>query len=170
MSDCDQFYYVQQNDNCYGIAQDYAITLDQFYAWNPAVDDCVALDYGYYVCVGVLASSSTAATTTSTTASTAGTTSSTAGNTITTPVPTQSGMVSNCDKFYDVVPNDGCYDIAASYGIALTDFYNWNLGVSSCADLYPSYYVCVGIATTDVATTGAAKRTAPSAPVITSAP
>lgn len=82
-------------------------------------------------------------------------------------------MVSDCDKFYDVESGDGCYDIAASYGIALTDFYNWNPAVSSCADLWPSYYVCVG-----VETTGVAKRTVPAAgtpatavaAVITSAP
>ena len=42
-------------------------------------------------------------------------------------------MVSDCDEFYDVETGDGCYQIASSYDIALTDFYNWNLGVSSCA-------------------------------------
>lgn len=68
-------------------------------------------------------------------------------------------MVSGCDDFYDVESGNGCYDIAASYGIALTDFYSWNPAVSSCADLWPSYYVCVGVATA----AGAAKRTVPAA-------
>lgn len=72
--------------------------------------------------------------------------SSTTGNGIATPTPTQSGMVSNCNKFYFVVSGDGCYDIAASYGISLANFYAWNPAVgTSCATLYPDFYVCVGI-------------------------
>ena len=164
-SSCDKFYFVQQGDSCYNIAQNYSITLDQFYAWNPAVKECADLEYGYYVCVGVAASSATA---TSTTAPITTGTSNTATHVITTPTPYQSGMVSGCDKFYDVESGDGCYAIASSYGIALADFYSWNPGVSSCSALYPSYYVCVG-----TETAGAAKRTAPAdaaAATITSAP
>lgn len=73
--------------------------------------------------------------------------------------------MSNCDEFYDVQSGDGCYAIAASYSIALTDFYDWNPAVSSCSDLWPSYYVCVGKSAV------AAKRTVPAiAAAITTPP
>lgn len=46
--------------------------MDGFYAWNLAVKECSDLEEGYYVCVGVAASSTTnlatATTTTTTTA------------------------------------------------------------------------------------------------------
>ena len=156
VSDCDKFYDVESGDGCYNIAASYGIALTDFYDWNPAISSCTDLFPSYYVCVGTAAA---AATTTEKTTS-AGTPTQTG---IITPTPTQGGMVTDCAKFYDVESGDGCYNIAASYGIALTDFYNWNPAVSSCTDLWPSYYVCVGLETA-----GAAKRTA-AAPAITTA-
>lgn len=51
---CDVWYYVVENDTCYSIAQEFGITLDQFYAWNTEVgSDCGALWLSAYVCVGV---------------------------------------------------------------------------------------------------------------------
>ncbi|KAL1869674.1 hypothetical protein Daus18300_005529 [Diaporthe australafricana] len=151
-SSCDKFYFVQQGDSCYSIAQNNSITLDEFYAWNPAVEECADLEYGYYVCVGVSAAATSA---TATSTPTTGTTGTATQTIITTPTPYQTGMASNCDKFYDVGSGDGCWGISSSYGIALSDFYGWNPGVSSCSALYPGYYVCVG---TEAA--GASKRTA----------
>jgi LysM repeat protein len=144
VSDCDLFHEVISNDTCYDLAQTNSITLDEFYAWNPAVGtDCLYLELNVYVCVGVLASSSTVTpTTTSSSTLTATTTTSTGG--IVTPTPTQDGMVSNCNKFYDVQSGDGCWAIANEYDITLDDFYAWNPAVDECADLYPNYYVCVG--------------------------
>lgn len=107
MSGCDDFYYVQQGDTCYGIAQDYSIALDEFYAWNPAIQDCADLEYDYYVCVGILASSSSTAAITSSVTSTI----TTSG--VMMPTSTQNGLVSGFDEFYDVESSDGCYDIAA---------------------------------------------------------
>lgn len=161
-SSCDKFYFVKQGDSCYDIAQNNSITLDNFYAWNPAVKECADLEYGYYVCVGVSATATTTATGAATT--TAGSTTS-AGMSITTPTPYQSGMATDCDKFYDVESGDGCWGIASSYGIALTDFYGWNPGVSSCSALWPSYYVCVG-----TGAAGAAKRTVAVSATLTAGP
>lgn len=42
-----------------------------------------------------------------------------AGGAITTPSPTQGGMVAGCRRFYFVQPGDGCWAIANSAGIAL---------------------------------------------------
>lgn len=53
-SSCTAFYEAVANDGCYDIAQTHGITLDQFYAWNPAVgDDCGQLWPNYWYCVSV---------------------------------------------------------------------------------------------------------------------
>lgn len=113
------------------------------------------------MCVGVSAS----ATTTTGAATTTASSTTSAGMSITTPTPYQSGMATSCDKFYDVESGDGCWGIASSYGIALTDFYGWNPGVSSCSALWPSYYVCVG-----TGAASAAKRTVAVSATLTAGP
>ncbi|KAF4764199.1 hypothetical protein N7455_003730 [Penicillium solitum] len=73
-------------------------------------------------------------------------TTATTSGTITTPTPTQTGMVSGCTTFYEAVRGDGCYTIATSYGITLDEFYEWNAAVGDdCSRLWPDYYYCVGI-------------------------
>lgn len=53
-SSCGKFYKVVTGDSCHDIAQEHDVTLDDFYAWNPAVgDNCGSLLSGYYVCVGL---------------------------------------------------------------------------------------------------------------------
>lgn len=148
VSSCNRFYLVVSGDSCYDIAAAQGISLDNFYTWNPAVgSSCGGLWPDYYVCVGVISDGTTTTTTTTTTTpTTTSTTTTTAGNGVTTPTPIQTGMVTNCNKFYQVVSGDGCYDIAAAAGIALNDFYTWNPAVgNTCAGLWPDYYVCVGI-------------------------
>ena len=54
-------------------------------------------------------------------------------------------MVSNRDSFYLVQSGDSCAAIASAESISLSLLYFWNLAVgTNCADLYLSYYVCVG--------------------------
>lgn len=68
------------------------------------------------------------------------------GNGIATPTPIQSGMITNCKKLHRVVKGDGCWAIANTYKIELNDFYKWNPAVgSTCAQLRPDNYVCVGV-------------------------
>ncbi|KAK2858522.1 hypothetical protein FQN49_004646 [Arthroderma sp. PD_2] len=74
-------------------------------------------------------------------------TSTSAGDGTTTPTPTQSGIASDCNKFYHVVKGDGCYDIASANKISLDDFCSWNPAVGKdCGNLWPDYYACVGTA------------------------
>ncbi|KZF20520.1 carbohydrate-binding module family 50 protein [Xylona heveae TC161] len=70
-------------------------------------------------------------------------TSTTAGNT----APTQTGITSNCNTFYNVSSTDSCQTIVDKYpNITLADFYCWNPAVgSTCKYLYPGYDVCVGV-------------------------
>ncbi|KAL6891177.1 hypothetical protein HDV57DRAFT_484731 [Trichoderma longibrachiatum] len=150
---------------CEIIEQYYGMTEDQFVSWNPSVkllgDGCNLIS-GLYYCVEVnfvtISVSHPTPPPTSTTSRSATTTSS--GNGITTPTPTQSGMVSNCNRFYYVVEDDGCYDIAADNGIALADFYAWNPAVKTdCSGLFPNYYVCVGTTGTKPTTTTTLRTT-----------
>lgn len=167
VSNCDEFYYVVADDGCWAIANDHGIELADFYSWNPAVGtDCSGLQPDVYVCVGISDSSTVSATTTvsSTATSTA----------IVTPTPTQTGMVSNCDEFYYVVADDGCWAIANDHSIELTDFYSWNPAVGTdCSGLQPDVYVCIGVSESTTATptvTTAATTTTSTGGIVTPTP
>ncbi|KAK5628838.1 hypothetical protein RRF57_004553 [Xylaria bambusicola] len=135
----------------------YGITLAQFYVWNPAAGStCATLGLHDYVCVGTLNATGTTTTTASTTTTTK------PGNGISTPTPVQTGIASNCNKFYEVQPGDICDTIVAKYSIPLNNFYAWNLAVgSSCTTLIPGDYVCVGIIGFTTTTTTTPTTTAP---------
>ncbi|OKL55215.1 hypothetical protein UA08_09512 [Talaromyces atroroseus] len=134
VSNCDAFHLVVSGDTCAALATAAGISLTNFYAWNPAVGtSCTGLDLGDYVCIGITGSTSATQTTST-------------GNGVTTPTPTQAGMVTDCDEFHDVVSTDSCDSIAEAANISLSDFYAWNSGVgSSCGSLWLGYYVCTGI-------------------------
>ncbi|KAH6688815.1 LysM domain protein [Leptodontidium sp. MPI-SDFR-AT-0119] len=140
---CGSFYLVVSGDQCGTIATAAGISLDSFYAWNPAVGStCASLWAGYYVCINVIGGSTSTSTSTTTTSVT--TTSSTNG--IATPTPYQSGMTTSCNTFYLVVSGDQCGTIATAKGISLSSFYAWNPAVgSTCASLWADYYVCVNV-------------------------
>ncbi|KAJ5928235.1 hypothetical protein N7466_007191 [Penicillium verhagenii] len=135
-STCDEFHLVVSGDTCSVVASEYGLTLSQFYAWNPAVgSDCSTLDLGDYVCVHI---------------------------SVTTPSPIQTSMYSECDSFYLVQSGDSCDAIATAESISLASLYAWNPAVgTSCADLYLSYYICVGVEPTPMTTLAdtVAKRT-----------
>lgn len=142
-SNCARYYTVQSGDSCQGIVDKYAgaFTLSDFYAWNPAVGSgCSSLWVGYAVCVG-LPSTPTAPPSSSSVAS-----SSTSGA-----APTQTGIVSNCARYYTVQAGDSCQGIVDKYAgeFTLSDFYGWNPAVGSgCSSLWVGYAVCVGIPST----------------------
>lgn len=62
------------------------------------------------------------------------------------PSPTQTGLSSNCTRFYKVERGDGCWAIANDNNINLDDFYGWNPAVKDdCSMLQAGYYVCLGV-------------------------
>lgn len=134
---CTEFHLVEDGDQCGTIAGSYGITTSDFYTWNPRVGDtCSSLWLGYYVCVGRSSSSTTKTTTKPPTTTTTA---------VSTPTPTQAGMVSGCKKFHKVSSGDQCATIASGYGITLANFYSLNPGVGdTCGSLWLDYYVCVG--------------------------
>ncbi|KAI9369814.1 hypothetical protein BJX61DRAFT_545203 [Aspergillus egyptiacus] len=53
-SDCVEFYKAATGDNCWSITQDYDISLDDIYNWNPAVaGDCGGIWLNEYYCVSI---------------------------------------------------------------------------------------------------------------------
>ncbi|KAL2837138.1 hypothetical protein BJX68DRAFT_273186 [Aspergillus pseudodeflectus] len=138
---CGAFYLVKTNDGCYDIAKANNITLDQLYTWNLALSgDCTGLYPTYYICVGLIGSTTTTTTSATTATSSGG---------VSTPTPTQAGMVAGCSSFYYVQNGDGCYNVALNNGIALDNLYTWNPALNGdCSGLWPEYYICVGVGTT----------------------
>jgi LysM repeat protein len=145
VTNCNKFYLVKQDEGCYDIAAAQGISLSDLYAWNAALNgDCSGLWANVYVCVGIVGGPTVTTTPSSTAKPTSTTT--TPGNGVSTPTPTQTGMVSNCGKFYLVKQDEGCYDIAASQGISLSDLYTWNAALKGdCSGLWANVYVCVGL-------------------------
>lgn len=133
-SNCNKFYLVKSGDGCEAVATANGISLSDFYLWNPAVGStCRFLQVDVYVCVAIIGG-------------TTQTPSPTPTNGISTPSPIQTGMVTNCNKFYFVKSGDGCEAIATANGVSLTNFYAWNPAVgSTCRSLQADVYVCIGI-------------------------
>ncbi|GLA24712.1 hypothetical protein CBS147346_8935 [Aspergillus niger] len=138
-SNCDSFHLVSSTDTCATIASSAGISLANFYSWNPSVGSgCETLWLGYYVCTGVSDTTTTTTTTSTTTTSTT--------TAVTTPLPTQSGMVSNCDAFYLVASGDTCTTVAQKKSVSVTDIIAWNPAVGTgCTNLWLGYYICVGV-------------------------
>ncbi|GKZ65102.1 hypothetical protein AnigIFM50267_007266 [Aspergillus niger] len=159
-SSCDAFYYVEAGDSCWAIVNSYGnFTLNQFYSWNPAVkSDCSGLQPDYYVCIGV-AGDTTVAPQTTLPATTAASAATSTGSYL----PEQTGIASNCDKYYYVQHGDTCSDIATNHDISLNDFYSWNPAVgTTCSDLEADYWVCVGVSGGATATTTTSTSTSTS--------
>ena len=94
----------------------------------PAVgSNCQSLWLGYAYCVRGPAASSSITPTSSA-------------------APTQSGIVSNCNKFYTVQSGDSCAGIESQFSITFAQLYQWNPSIgSNCQSLYVGYAVCVGV-------------------------
>lgn len=53
---CAEWHIVASGDGCWSISEQYGISLEDFYSWNPGVgSDCSTLWLDYAVCVGVVA-------------------------------------------------------------------------------------------------------------------
>lgn len=143
VSSCNRFYLVVKNKICFDIASKFSISPEQLSLWNPALgNDCKAFWPATYICVGIIGGSESPSPTPKSTSDKPSPT--TSPNGISTPSSIQAGMTTNCDEFYLVKDNDGRYDIAKKYSIALRDFYTWNPAVGdTCMKLFSAKYVGV---------------------------
>ncbi|KAF2010443.1 carbohydrate-binding module family 50 protein [Aaosphaeria arxii CBS 175.79] len=137
VDNCDKFYRARPGETCADIVRKIAgngITLADFLRWNPGVGpECRSMLADTYQCVRVIGFTRPPTTTT--------------GNGVTTPLPTQTGMVGNCNKFEFVDAGEDCGTISQKYGISLEDFKKWNSGatINGCTEMWANTYVCVGI-------------------------
>ncbi|KAH8889556.1 hypothetical protein GQ53DRAFT_652557 [Thozetella sp. PMI_491] len=140
VSNCNTFYQVSSGDTCQSIADSKGVSVSDLVSWNPAVgSDCTSLWLGYQVCVNVIGGTTATPTATSTPTK--------PDNGVTTPTPTQAGMVDSCKTFHLVVSGDSCDQIAkVDAGVSLDTFYSWNPAVgNTCANLWLGYYVCIAV-------------------------
>ncbi|KAK3934138.1 hypothetical protein QBC46DRAFT_274422 [Diplogelasinospora grovesii] len=104
---CTSYYYVEPNDSCYNIEQEYDISADEFNAWNPFVgSDCANLWASEYICIGAPYTSSTSSTTTTSATATA-------------PSPLEPSTDPECTQWHYVVSGDTCYALEQTYGITM---------------------------------------------------
>ncbi|KAH6608260.1 LysM domain-containing protein [Trichoderma cornu-damae] len=131
---CKTYYKAVSGDDCSKIVAKYGtFTFADFLKWNPAVGDtCSGLWLDYYYCVGVAETPTQKPTTTSKT---------------TTSVPTQTGIVKDCQRWYQAVSGDTCAGIVSKFGtFTLSQFLQWNPAVgASCSTLLPGYNYCIGV-------------------------
>ena len=110
---------------------------------NPSVGTSCKLTAGQSYCVERNFGVPNEPTTTKTTSGPGATTT---GNGVSTPAPTQPGMIDSCNKFYKTKSGDTCGKVLAANSISLADFYAWNKGVGdNCQFLWLDTNYCIGI-------------------------
>lgn len=58
VENCKKWHTVISGDGCWDISNQYSVSLDDFYSWNPKVgSDCSNLWLGFAVCVGIASKS-----------------------------------------------------------------------------------------------------------------
>ncbi|KAL7929521.1 hypothetical protein V8C35DRAFT_331597 [Trichoderma chlorosporum] len=162
---CNLYYEVVDGDTCPSVESQFKISSDEFFAWNPSVStDCKFNFYiGYSYCVGV--SSDTSCSSSSSSVDTAsintatysyiteGTFASSAPHPTATgwpPQPTQSGVPSNCQQYYQADRIDTCASIQHRYShqMSMDQFLEWNPSVgANCTNLFVNYYYCIMVPT-----------------------
>ncbi|KAH8629882.1 carbohydrate-binding module family 50 protein [Alternaria alternata] len=142
VSNCAKFHYIGPNTVCSQVLSYQKISMADLYKWNPSVKaDCTGLQKLVNVCVGVIGG---AATTTTPKPST--TTTTTTGNGVQTPLPTQPGMVANCNKFHFINQGVVCTQVISYQKITREDFVKWNPTVKDdCSGMWADVNVCVGV-------------------------
>ncbi|KAH8690433.1 hypothetical protein GQ44DRAFT_720227 [Phaeosphaeriaceae sp. PMI808] len=135
VTNCNKFYFIDQGVICDTVTSKNGISLSNFIKWNPSVgSDCTGMQAGVNVCVGVIGGTTPTPTPT------------TPNNGITTPQPTQPGMVTNCNKFHWISEGNVCSQILSYNKISLADFYKWNPSIKSdCTSMQANVNVCVGV-------------------------
>lgn len=159
---CLVFSNASAGDGCYSFSQEHNITSNNLYAWNGvlgAAGAYCATEFwaGYWYCIGTNTSQPTPTSTPTPVSS---------GQPA--PTPTQSGIVSSCDKYAKANSGDTCASFATNQGIGTAQLFTWNtqLGATgqNCSnEFWAGYYYCVH-APTAATSTSAPTHTASPAP------
>ncbi|KAH8899990.1 hypothetical protein GQ53DRAFT_593861, partial [Thozetella sp. PMI_491] len=150
---CTEYAMASKGDGCYSLTQLWRIPESDFFAWNTILgsngENCSTMLFAdYFYCIDIVRASSTAIPTTTSTG-------------VTAPGPTQSGIISTCNKFAESISGLGCADFAAAEGITTAQLYAWNpvLGANgeNCGtELWANEYYCVGVSSSTPVTTTSA--------------
>ncbi|KAK2746093.1 hypothetical protein FQN57_003433 [Myotisia sp. PD_48] len=136
ISTCNRYHKAESGDSCSTIVDKYGtFPLNKFVEWNPAVkEDCSGLWLGYYYCIGIPGTPTQKPTTTKT-------------PTPTGPSPTQTGIISTCNRWHKAESGNSCSTIVDKYGtFTLEKFIQWNPAVKAdCSGLWVGYHYCIGI-------------------------
>ncbi|OAR05875.1 hypothetical protein LLEC1_06737 [Akanthomyces lecanii] len=132
---CSKFHYIYKGNTCDQISGHNGITQEQFARWNPKIGrECTSLHADAYACVGVLNDGPPAPTNTK------------PANGVTTPTPTQPGMVEDCNKFHYIYSGNTCDQISTYNSITQEQFARWNPKIGrECTRLQADAYACVGV-------------------------
>ncbi|KAF5546406.1 hypothetical protein FPHYL_10499 [Fusarium phyllophilum] len=134
--DCKAWYYTTGGETCGQLANMFGtFNVKEFIAMNPSVlDDCDDIQDDTWYCV---ASPDTPTTRTADV---------TTPTRLTTAMPTQSGVSSDCKEYWLVSKKDTCKSIRRANGISLEKLLTWNPALgSTCSGLKPDSYVCVSV-------------------------
>ncbi|KAL3442262.1 hypothetical protein BJX65DRAFT_313042 [Aspergillus insuetus] len=128
ITSCQQYAPIVAPTTCQLFLDEYDISMDEFYAWNPAVgSQCQGLWHDYRYCIRGPAT----------------TTSSTTGPTQ-TPLPIRDGAIAGCQQYAPVVSLITCQSVLTQNGITMAEFYSWNPAVGpECTGLWHDYRYCV---------------------------
>ncbi|KZL66303.1 LysM domain-containing protein [Colletotrichum tofieldiae] len=132
VTNCNKFHFIKTTTLCSGVLSYNSITMAEFLKWNPSVkSDCTGMQANTYACVNVIGRSPTPTTTKPSTG-------------VTTPTPTQAGMVKGCTKFHQVRSTTTCQGILDYNKITMAQFVKWNPAVKKdCSNLWSDTYACV---------------------------
>ncbi|OHX00143.1 putative LysM domain-containing protein [Colletotrichum incanum] len=141
VTNCAKFHWIAKGVTCSQVISYQKITKEDFVKWNPTVlNDCSGMWAEVNVCVGVIGGNTPATTTTKPITTTS------VGNGVTTPTPTQPGMVTNCAKFHWIAKGVTCSQVISYQKITKEDFVKWNPTVlNDCSGMWAEVNVCVGV-------------------------
>ncbi|KAK6496086.1 hypothetical protein TWF481_002110 [Arthrobotrys musiformis] len=142
---CNWYQLIESETTCDSIYRGHSITEAQFLSWNPSVGSPCSLVVGNAYCVEVASELSPTATDLRMSSASTETE-------ITTPLPTQGQMVSDCNKWYFVNNGDTCAIITSKTGATQAQLYAWNGSIDSdCSGLWANVYICIGTTSVTVA-------------------
>ncbi|CAN9364373.1 unnamed protein product [Alternaria sp. RS040] len=143
-ANCVRWHIVEKGDDCSILANKYFITLEQFYAWNPAVsNDCRDNFWqGSAYCVGTSDSISV---------SRSALPPSPTPSAFVIPSPNQANnAIKECNKVAQAQEGDWCALFAERNGISDAQLYAWNAvldnGNACGSSFWKDYWYCVGVA------------------------
>ncbi|SPO07097.1 uncharacterized protein DNG_09791 [Cephalotrichum gorgonifer] len=141
IASCIEWADVSDDYDCETLLEDYDLTIDQFYEYNPGVGvDCSNLWQDD--------ESSTDGNTEATSGAPPTGTATGTSPSPTPPAPIHAGQPSSCNAWHVVKNNDACDAVEDQYGLSHEQFLKWNPEVSAdcVVNFWVGYAYCVGVA------------------------